>query len=146
VRRNVTAMGKLFEIFRIRTEERLLFIFILVLCLCYNILVLWAFNGSFMLMDGTNKQAIYDLVRISGFDVCSLVEITRWTPLTDLFRHPFLPFFLYPFYLLNQGLIAITGYNCGMLVMVIPLVFLTCYGLLFLFRIFYMIIGVGRKV
>ena len=83
-------------------------------------------------------------VHISGYDAKFYSTITRWSTEYDVFRHPFLNFMLYPFYLLDQWLIDLTGVNCMQFIVAVLLVVTACYTYVFLRRLLYEVLELPR--
>ena len=84
-------------------------------------------------------------IHVSGYDPITYAVVTHWGTTYQVFRHPLLAFFVYPLFLLNNGLIALTGYNLVQFLLAGILLVCNVYSVLFLYRIFREIIGVLRK-
>lgn len=80
---------------------------------------------------------------VSGFDPLTYVVISDWFPSYNIFRHPLLAFFMWPFYLINQGLMWLTGMNFAAVLTALILVVCSTYSFVFLYRILRNVIGLG---
>ena len=83
-------------------------------------------------------------VHLSGFDALTYDTITDWGFYYNVYRHPLMPYFMYPFHLLNRLLSAVTGINCVQFVVALMLLFCTVYSAAFLYRLLRNVIGVGH--
>lgn len=137
-------MGKFFNTFQIKSEERLPAFIILVMTAVLNVIAVSKYYNAF----SKTHQAVWGLFvgkyTVSGFDPITYCVLTDWEPKYEIYRHPLLAYFEYPFYLLNIGLTAVTGTNCAQLIVATLLVFFACYTWIFLYRILREIIGVKR--
>lgn len=82
---------------------------------------------------------------VSGFDPITYSIVSDWSAGYNVYRHPLLAFFVYPAYLLNQLLIALTGQNCAVFVVAAMQLFWGFYAMLFFYRIVREVIGVSRS-
>lgn len=136
-------MKKIFHIFAIKKEERLLAIVIALLLITLNtamVASLWdifSYTG-----DGFYKHIIRHF-HISGFDPITYCILTRWSDSYNVYRHPLLAFFMYLPYLINQALMWLTGVNCALPLGQLIVVFSAFYSAIFLGRIFREVIGIG---
>lgn len=80
---------------------------------------------------------------VSGFDPLTYRVISDWFPAYNIYRHPLLAFFMYPFYLINQGLMWLTGVNCAVILTAMILIFCSTMSFVLLYRILRNIIGIG---
>lgn len=83
---------------------------------------------------------------MSGFDPITYAVLTDWHQGYDLLRHPLLGLMMYPLYLLNQALWALTGVNCCQFVMGALLWAAGSYAWLMLCRIIHELVGLGRAL
>ena len=84
-----------------------------------------------------------DNYHLSGFDPLTYLVVSDWSLAYDVNRHPLLALFYYPFSLLNQLLIAITGINFSVYIVALILIFFTTYGFVLMLRIQRHIIGIA---
>ena len=85
------------------------------------------------------KQLSY-LFHVSGFDPITYKVLTHWQMAYDVLRHPLLPYFIYPFYLLNQ----LIGGQGAMYVAAFIVVASGFFSAVFLFRIHRQIIELRK--
>ena len=82
---------------------------------------------------------------MSGFDPVTYSVLTDWQEVYNVYRHPLLGYFMYPLYLLNQGLTAVTGINCALLIVAVMQTVLATYSSLFLYRTLHEVVGLVRR-
>lgn len=138
-------MANPFRIFKIRRNERALAGVIMLLVVALNVMMVVAFFPAMSVMHGDCERQILDVFNVSGFDAHSYYEITSGEPRFETTRHPLFFIYLYPLYLLNQPLTALTGVNCMQPLMALLLVFCSFYGHIFLFRILREVVGIRRR-
>ncbi len=137
-------LRRIFDIFRIRKEERVPAIIWLAMIVITNALVIYCYYPELSPLSDNYRSVVLRTFHISGYDPLSYVILTDWSPVYNIYRHPLLAFFMYPLYAINQGLIAITGINCAQFVVAALLVFCAFYSLVFLYRIFKEIISLSH--
>ena len=81
---------------------------------------------------------------MSGYDPITYYVLSDWETRYNVYRHPLLAFFMYLPYLLNQGVMALTGLNGVQVVTALILVAASLYSFLFLHRIFREIVGLSK--
>ena len=100
------------NIFRIKKEERLFALITLIVIIAFNVLMITYHFDDF----GKPKAGFWTLFtknfQISGFDPYTYLTLSKWKVYYTEYRHPMLPFFLYPFSLLYG--IGGTGKGMGM--------------------------------
>ena len=124
------------SIFRIKKEERLLVLIMLMVFFAFNALVIYShydwytkpFHGGFWSVFTKHFQ-------MSGYDNWSWITISGLRIHFDTMRHPLYLTFLYPMYLLNHWLIDAAGYNFAVYFMGILIVLASCYSVVFMYRI-----------
>lgn len=126
---------------RNRTEYWLVAVSAVVFSLL-NAITVCRYYGAFSVLSDKYHQLFVNTFRISGFDPLTYEVLSNWTPAYNVFRHPLLAFFMYPFNQLNQALIILTGTNFATIVTAIILVGCSTLSSLLLYRILYYIIGV----
>ncbi|WP_242403048.1 DUF6080 domain-containing protein [Prevotella scopos] len=87
----------------------------------------------------------FDHYTVSGFDNLSYMTMSRWKIYYQLYRHPLLPTFFYPFYLLNHWLMDLTGRNNAIFIEAFFNVLAATYSCLFIYRIFVKVQELRRK-
>ncbi|MGI6232158.1 MAG: DUF6080 domain-containing protein [Prevotella sp.] len=134
-----------FKIFIIKREERKLSWMLLAFIVILNVLFIYKYYETISPIGGEWTKYIQQFISVSGLDPYTYIIVTDWQPRYEIFRHPLIAIFYYPAYLLNQGLMALTGINCAQFVVGIVVVFCIFYGLLFLYRIFREVIGIAAS-
>lgn len=136
-------MKRIFGIFAIKCEERWLALFVGLLLLFFNALVVVRYYDSFTQVDVNYYNVIIRHFRMSGFDPLTYSVISDWNTSYNVYRHPLLAFYMYVPYLINQGLMAVTGINCALFLATLIPLFCGFYSAIFLGRIFREVIGIG---
>ena len=131
--------------FKIRKEERKGTIVAFLVALMLNMLNIVRYAGELSVKSGDTWGLFFRTWRLSGFDPITYAVITDWRVGYNIYRHPLLPYFMWPFTKINEGLTWLTGYNCVMYVTATLLIFCSVYSFVFLNRIFTDIIGINRK-
>ena len=133
------------ELFKIRKEERKGAMAAFLVALLLNLLNIVRYAGELSVKSGDTWRLFVRTWHLSGFDPITYSVITDWRVGYNIYRHPLLPYFMWPFTKINEGLMWLTGYNCVMFVTAALLVFCSVYSFVFLNRIFTDIIGIKRK-
>ena len=137
-------MKSVFQLFRIRRDERWPALAVLVYVVVLNAMVVNHYADRFFdLVRNYHRFFIHEF-HISGFDPLSYAVLSQWDTEYNIFRHPLLAFFMYLPNQINQGLIMLTGCNFAPVVMAFLLVFCAFYSFIFLCRIFRDVIGLPR--
>ena len=132
------------SLFRIKREERCLASFLLVVFLALDALVVCKYYDVFTPQTRFYWHLFISKFHVSGFDPITYSVVSNWTAGYNVYRHPLLAFFMYVPYLINQGLMCITGINCAIFIVSAMQTFCAFYGAIFLYRIFREIVGVSR--
>lgn len=132
------------SLFRIKREERCLASFLLVVFLALDALVVCKYYDVFTPQTRFYWHLFISKFHVSGFDPITYSVVSNWTAGFNVYRHPLLAFFMYVPYLINQGLMCITGINCAIFIVSAMQTFCAFYGAIFLYRIFREIVGVSR--
>lgn len=135
------ALSKIFHIFAVHREERVAAFVVLLLLLILNGMVIAHYYEEFTPQVRFYWPLFIHNFHISGFDPISYSVISDWSAGYNVYRHPLLAFFMYPFYLLNQGLMAVTGKNCAIFIMAGIQIFCAFYSAVFFHRTAREIIG-----
>lgn len=141
-KRQATVIEKIMNIVRIRKDERMLCIIATVFFTALNVLNICRYWEKFTQLSDNFHKLFVRSYYVSGFDPLSYEVMSSWDTVYNVFRHPLLAFLMYPFYLLNQGLIWLTGVNCTIVIMAVILVTCSVYSCIFLYRILREIVGV----
>ena len=130
--------------FRIRKEERMAAIVASLVFCVLNLLNIIRYSNTFTALGGDSWRTFIRGWHISGFDPITYSVLTSWSSGYNIFRHPLLAYFVWPFSKLNELLISLTGVNCAIVITALLLVFFATYAFVFLSRIFWEIIGTKR--
>ncbi len=136
------------DMFRVKREERLLMCVILLFLLFLHTLVICKYYGVFSKIDprGFYWTLFIRNFHVSGFDPITYSIVSKWSTGYNVYRHPLLAFFMYVPYLVNQGLMLVTGKNCALFVVAVMQTFWGFYGMLFFYRIVRELIDLGRRM
>ena len=129
-------MKKIFDIFKIKKEERWLALGIFLALTILNGVVIARYAGTFTLVTDDYYKNFIRHFCVSGFDPLTYWVLSDWNAAYNVYRHPLLAFYMYIPYLINMGLMKLTGYNCALFIAVIIQTFCGFYATLFLQRIF----------
>ena len=129
-------MKKIFDIFKIKKEERWLALGIFLALAILNGVVIARYAGTFTLVTDDYYKNFIRHFCVSGFDPLTYWVLSDWNAAYNVYRHPLLAFYMYIPYLINMGLMKLTGYNCALFIAVIIQMFYGFYATLFLQRIF----------
>ena len=129
-------MKKIFDIFKIKKEERWLALGIFLALAILNGVVIARYAGTFTLVTDDYYKNFIRHFCVSGFDPLTYWVLSDWNAAYNVYRHPLLAFYMYIPYLINMGLLKLTGYNCALFIAVIIQMFCGFYATLFLQRIF----------
>ena len=94
------------------------------------------YAGTFTLVTDDYYKNFIRHFCVSGFDPLTYWVLSDWNAAYNVYRHPLLAFYMYIPYLINMGLMKLTGYNCALFIAVIIQMFCGFYATLFLQRIF----------
>ena len=116
----------------------------LVLLIALDALVVCKYYDVFTPLNSHYWHLFISKFHISGFDPITYSVVSDWTAGYNVYRHPLLAFYMYIPYLINQGLIWLTGINCAVFVVSAIQTFSAFYSALFIYRIFREVVGVSR--
>ncbi|MGI6242115.1 MAG: DUF6080 domain-containing protein [Prevotella sp.] len=134
-------MKKIFKAFKIRREERWPACVALLYILVLNGLVISRYADKFMALSDNYHRLALRVFHISGFDPLTYSVVSSWGTDYNIYRHPLLAFMMYVPYLVNRGLMWLTGANCVQFVVASIVVFCAFYAFVFLCRIFRDVMG-----
>jgi hypothetical protein len=138
-------MKRIFGIFRIHREERWPALFALCLFTLLNALQLVAYYDRLTQIFPPFTHQFIKRYHLSGFDPITYAVMTDWHCGYNIYRHPLLAYFVWPFTKLNEALISLTGINCAIIIVAVILIACAFYSFIFLSRIFYEVIGTRRR-
>ena len=136
----------IFDIFKVKKEERWLPFAMLAVFVTFNAMVI-ANHYHLYTMDahGGFWSIFTKNFRMSGYDCWSWITVSGGRIHFVTSRHPLYLTFLYPLYLLNDWLIQNVGYNFAVYFMAVIIVFSAFYAVLFMYRVFREVLELRRK-
>lgn len=136
----------IFDIFKVKKEERWLAFAMLAVFVTFNAMVI-ASHYHLYTMDahGGFWSVFTKNFRMSGYDCWSWITVSGGRIHFVTSRHPLYLTFLYPLYLLNDWLIQNVGYNFAVYFMAVIIVFSAFYAVLFMYRVFREVLELRRK-
>lgn len=135
-------MKSITDIFKIHKDERWMALVSFLLFAFLNFLSVYKYWDRFSALSDNYHKLFVRYFSISGFDPLTYEVVSDWDTAYNVYRHPLLAFFMWPFYLLNQGLMSLTGKNFATVITALIIIFCAFYSAIFLFRIFKDIIKV----
>ncbi len=136
--------SRIFSIFRIQREERWSAIVALAYVVALNALVVLKYADRFFTPADNYRKLFVDTFKISGFDPLTYVVLSDWSPRYNIYRHPLLAFFVWPFSQLNALCLSVFGVNLAVVIAAIVLTLCAFYSFIFLRRIFREVVEIGR--
>jgi len=137
-------MRNLLRLFRLRREERGIAVVMLVMQTVLNGLVICKYYEQFTRPAANYWNLFVGKFCISGFDPITYYVVSDWEARYNVYRHPLLSFLMYPPYLLNRGMMAVTGVNCVQFIVAAILIFCSFYSFVFMHRILRDVVGLRR--
>lgn len=127
----------IFNIFKVKKEERWLVFIMLAVFLTFNILLITSHYHVYTMGAHGGFWSIFTKnFRMSGYDNWSWITISGMRIHFITSRHPLYLTFLYPLYLLNHWLIEVFGHNFAVYFMAAIIVLSAFYAVVFAYRIF----------
>lgn len=127
----------IFNIFKVKKEERWLVFIMLAVFLTFNILLITSHYHVYTMGAHGGFWSIFTKnFRMSGYDNWSWITISGMRIHFITSRHPLYLTFLYPLYLLNHWLIEVFGHNFAVYIMAAIIVLSAFYAAVFAYRIF----------
>ena len=127
----------IFNIFKVKKEERWLVFIMLAVFLTFNILLITSHYHVYTMGAHGGFWSIFTKnFRMSGYDNWSWITISGMRIHFITSRHPLYLTFLYPLYLLNHWLIEVFGHNFAVYFMAAIIVLSAFYDAVFAYRIF----------
>ena len=136
-------LRRIINIVELRREEYKPVAVAAVLFIILNAITVCGYWNVFSVPAENYHKLFVNTYRVSGFDPLTYEVISDWFPAYNIYRHPLLAFFMWPFYLINQGLMWLTGVNCATILMALILVVCSTYSFVFLYRILRNVVGIG---
>ena len=136
----------IFNIFKVKKEERWLAFAMLAVFVTFNAMVIAShYHVYTMEAHGGFWSVFTKNFRMSGYDCWSWITVSGGRIHFVTSRHPLYLTFLYPLYLLNDWLIQNVGYNFAVYFMAVIIVFSAFYAVLFMYRVFSEVLELRRK-
>lgn len=136
----------IFNIFKVKKEERWLAFVMLAVFVTFNAMVIASHYHVYTMDAHGGFWSIFTKnFRMSGYDCWSWITISGGRIHFVTSRHPLYLTFLYPLYLLNDWLIQNVGYNFAVYFMAVIIVFSAFYAVLFMYRVFREVLELRRK-
>ena len=136
----------IFNIFKVKKEERWLAFAMLAVFVTFNAMVIAShYHVYTMGAHGGFWSVFTKNFRMSGYDCWSWITVSGGRIHFVTSRHPLYLTFLYPLYLLNDWLIQNVGYNFAVYFMAVIIVFSAFYAVLFMYRVFREVLELRRK-
>ena len=136
----------IFNIFKVKKEERWLAFVMLAVFVTFNAMVIASHYHVYIMDAHGGFWSIFTKnFRMSGYDCWSWITVSGGRIHFVTSRHPLYLTFLYPLYLLNDWLIQNVGYNFAVYFMAVIIVFSAFYAVLFMYRVFREVLELRRK-
>lgn len=130
------------DMFKIQREERWLTLVSAIVFGVLNTLTVVRYYGSFSQLTDHYHKLFVSTFHISGFDPLTYAVLSNWDTAYNVYRHPLLAFFMFPFNQINQGLMQLTGMNWATIITAVILTACSSVSFVLLFRILKEIVGV----
>ena len=102
---------RVFGLFRIKPEERVQAMVALAVIVALNVLFIYRLHELFLQPGFGPYWKIFEREwHLSGYDPYTYMTVTDWDVVYEAHRHPLLAFFVWPLWLLNQGLTWLTAH------------------------------------
>lgn len=136
----------IFNIFKVKKEERWLAFAMLAVFVTFNAMVIASHYHLYTMDAHGGFWSIFTKnFCMSGYDCWSWITVSGGRIHFVTSRHPLHLTFLYPLYLLNDWLIQNVGYNFAVYFMAVIIVFSAFYAVLFMYRVFREVLELRRK-
>ena len=134
-----------FGLFRLKPEERVQAAVALTVIVVLNALFIFRLHEIFLQPGFGPYWKVFEReLHLSGYDPYTYLTVTDWDVVYEAHRHPLLAFFIWPLWLLNQGLTWVTGVNCVQYIVALIVIASSLYSYVFLYRIHREIVGLRR--
>ena len=109
-----------------------------------NVLTICRYHHVFSVPNADYWNLFVKWFSISGFDPITYYVVSDWEARYNVYRHPLLAFIMFVPYVLNQGLMWLTGINCVQFVVAVMVVGAAFYAFLFMYRIMREVVELPR--
>ena len=138
-------IGGVFNLFRLKPEERVQAAVALTVIVVLNALFIFRLHEIFLQPGFGPYWKVFEReLHLSGYDPYTYLTVTDWDVVYEAHRHPLLAFFIWPLWLLNQGLTWVTGVNCVQYIVALIVIASSLYSYVFLYRIHREVVGLRR--
>lgn len=137
-------MKKVFDIFKIKKEERVSAWVAICVAIFLNALTIIKYNAQFSQLSENYHKLFVKAFHVAGFDPLTYAAVSQWNTEYNVYRHPLLAFFMYIPNQIDQACMILTGYNGAQYIVGLILVFCAFYSFIFLYRIIREVIGIER--
>lgn len=128
-----------------KPEERVQAMVALAVIVALNVLFIYRLHELFLQPGFGPYWKVFEReLHLSGYDPYTYLTVTDWDVVYEAHRHPLLAFFIWPLWLLNQGMTWLTGVNCVQYIVAVPVIASSLYSYIFLYRIFREVIRLRR--
>ena len=135
-----------FGLFRLKPEERVQAAVALTVIVVLNALFIFRLHELFLQPGFGPYWKVFEReLHLSGYDPYTYLTVTDWDVVYEAHRHPLLAFFIWPLWLLNQGLTWVTGVNCVQYIVALIVIASSLYSYVFLYRIHREVVGLRRN-
>ncbi len=138
-------MNNILSIFKIKKEERWLAAIVFLMLAILNGAVAVRYGEHFIDVTEDYDHSFIKYFCVSGFDPITYHVLSDWAPAYSTYRHPLLAIYMFIPYLINSGLMALTGYNFAFPIAVVIQMFCGLYAMLFLGRTLTEVVGTSRR-
>lgn len=140
----IESFKKFLRTFHVKREEAAAALTVLAIFVTLNVMVIHKYFALFSKTGQPVWALFVGNFRVSGYDPITYSVLSNWGPMYNVYRHPLLAYFDYPFYLLNTWLMDVFDKNLVQIVVLVPMLFFVFYSYIFIYRIVREIIGLGR--
>lgn len=139
-------MSNPFAIFKVKREERWLFIAVMLVFAALNALLISSHWDLYTkpLMHGGSWSVFHGRFEMSGYDCWSWMTVSEGRVFFETIRHPLYLSFLYPMFWINHWLMSWTGMNWAVIMLGMVLVFSATYSAIFVYRILRELLSMRR--
>ena len=109
-------MKKVFDIFRIKREERGAALVALIIACVLNALTIIKYYAQFSQITDSYHKLFVKNFHVAGFDPLTYSIVSHWDTEYNVYRHPLLAFFMYIPNQINQAWIELTETNGAQLI------------------------------
>lgn len=135
-----------FAIFKIKREERWLFIIAMLVFVVLNALLICSHWDMYTkaLPHGGSWSIFHSRFEMSGYDCWSWMTVSEGRVYFETIRHPLYLSFLYPMWWLNSWLMTWTGINWAVFMLAFVIVSSATYSAIFVYRILRELLSLRR--